>query len=94
MTNDQEPQINPSRKDKLRPAELLGFSGVLAIFATLIVLMTTKDIQFALIVLALVFIVVLVVVALVGLGMKPNPEDIEARRRLVDGEEPDSTPIP
>lgn len=82
MTNDQNPRLDPSKKDKLRPAELLGFSGVLALFAALIVLMATKDLQLAVIVLVLVFIIVLVVVALVGLGMKPNPEDIEARRSI------------
>lgn len=80
----EETPIEPSKKDKLKPLELVGFSAVLAVFATLIVLMTTKNLQLALIVLALVFIVTLMVVALIGLGIKPNPEDLEARQKLDD----------
>lgn len=84
MTQNENPKeaIVPSKKDKLKPLELVGFSAVLAVFATLIVLMGTRDIKLAAIVLGLVFILTLMVVALVGLGIKPNPEDLEARKSI------------
>lgn len=83
MTNEETPQpMTPSKKDRMRPAELLGFSGVLSIFAFLIILMSTRDVVLALICFVIAFIVCLVVVALAGLGMKPNAEDIEARKSI------------
>lgn len=88
MTHEEQHQpITPSKKDRLRPAELLGLSAVLSVFATLIILMATRDIQLALICFAIAFIVCLVVFALAGLGMKPNPEDIEARKSIDDAHE-------
>ena len=88
MTNEEPQQpITPSKKDRLRPAELLGFAGVLAVFAFLVVLMATRDPVLALIACGIAFIATVMVVALVGLGMKPNPEDEEARRRLERGED-------
>lgn len=87
MTNEEQPRdeaapVTPSKKDRLRPLELVGFSAVLAIFAGLIVLMGSRDIILTLIATGIGFIVALVLVALVGLGMKPNAEDLEARKRL------------
>lgn len=83
MTNEDTPQsITPSKKDRLRPAELLGFSAVLSVFATLVILMATRDVKLALICFGIAFIVCVVVVALAGLGMKPNAEDVEARKSI------------
>ncbi|HUH52902.1 MAG TPA: ABC transporter ATP-binding protein [Microbacteriaceae bacterium] len=84
MNQQDENPTKPSKKDRLRPLELVGFSAVLAIFATLVVLLATKDFRLAAIVLGLVFILTLMVVSLVGLGIKPNPEDLEARKSLDD----------
>lgn len=74
--------VTPSRKDRLRPLELVGFSAVLAIFAGLVVLLTTRDLVLALIFFGVAFIVVVMVVALIGLGGKPSAEDDEARKDL------------
>lgn len=74
--------VTPSRRDRLRPLELVGFSAVLAIFAGLVVLVTTRDIVLALIFLGVGFIVSVMMVALVGLGGKPSAEDDEARKDL------------
>ncbi|KAM9864880.1 hypothetical protein ACIFOC_02629 [Leucobacter aridicollis] len=74
--------MNPSRRDRLKPLELLGFSGVLAVFAGLIVLMASRSIVLALIFTAIAFIVSLLFVALLGLGGKPSDEDLEARKDL------------
>lgn len=65
----------PSRKDQIRPVELLSLSGGLALFSGLIVLMATRDIILTLIVLALVFIVVLVVLAMLTLAARPTGDE-------------------
>lgn len=79
--SEQDP-VTPSRRDRLRPLELVGFSTVLGVFAGLIVLMATRDWVLALIFLGVGFIVSVVMVALVGLGGKPSAEDLEARKDL------------
>ncbi|MGO3146988.1 MAG: ABC transporter ATP-binding protein [Leucobacter sp.] len=77
-----EQQTTPTRRDRLKPAELLGFSGVLAIFAGLVVLMASRQIVLTLVFTLIAFILSLVVVALLGLGGKPSEEDNEARKDL------------
>lgn len=77
----QEP-VNPTRRDRLRPLELIGFSVVLGVFAAAVVLGATRDIVIALIALGVGFIVSVMMVALVGLGGKPSQQDIEARKDL------------
>ena len=82
-SDQQNPQpITPTRRDRLRPLELVGFSAVLAVFAALIVLLTTRDITLTLIALGIAFIAALMMLALVGLGKKPTAEDVEAAKDL------------
>jgi len=84
---EQQP-VTPSRHDRLRPLELVGFAGGLAVFAGLVVLYVTQGWRtlegwgFAGIFAGIGFIVVLITVALLGLGGKPSSEDIEARKDL------------
>jgi len=86
--NPEPNQVNPSRRDRMRPAELLGFAAVLGIFAGLVVLFVLRDTSgmpafgTAGIVAGGVFIVVLLIVALLGLGGKPSAADLEARKDL------------
>ncbi|CAG7622513.1 ABC transporter ATP-binding protein [Leucobacter soli] len=80
--SDQQPEVTPSRRDRLRPLELLGFSGVLAVFAGLVVLMVTRDAVRTVIGVGIAFIVIVLVLALLGLGGKPSAEDVEARKDL------------
>ncbi|GAA1619076.1 ABC transporter ATP-binding protein [Leucobacter chromiireducens] len=86
MTQSPEPTpqdpVNPSRRDRLRPLELLVFATVLGVFAGLIVLLTTRDWVLGLIFLGIGFIVSVLMVALVGLGGKPSAEDEAARKDL------------
>lgn len=83
----QQPHT-PSRRDRLRPLELVGFSGVLAVFAALVVLLVLRtpdgvvDFARAGIVAGTVFIVSLLTLALIGLGGKPSEQDVEARKDL------------
>lgn len=72
----------PSRSARLKPLELLGFSGVLAVFAGLIVLMSSRSIVLTLIFAGVAFVVSLLFVAMIGLGGKRSAEDVEARKNL------------
>jgi hypothetical protein len=67
---------HPSRKDRLRPAELLILSGVMGIFTGLIVLMATRELYLAAIGLGVAFIVALVVLAMFSLSFKPNADEV------------------
>jgi len=84
---EQEPVV-PTRRDRLRPVELIGFAAVLAVFAGLIMLLVLRtgddvpDFARAGIVAGIVFIVVVLVLALLGLGGKPSQADLEARKDL------------
>ena len=62
----------PSRSDRLKPAELVGISGAMALFVALTILLTTREIVLSLIAFGITFIVALVVIAMLVLGMKPN----------------------
>ncbi|MFV0434606.1 MAG: ABC transporter ATP-binding protein [Leucobacter sp.] len=77
-----QPPVTPSRRDRLRPLELIGFSFVLGLFAGLIVLMATRNIVLSLVFFGVGFIASVLMVALVGLGGKPSQEDIDARKDL------------
>jgi len=87
---DQQGPVSPSRRDRLRPLELVGFAAVLAVFAGLVVLLVLRDdyglpdFAMAGIAAGIVFIIVSIVVALLGLGGKPSAEDLEARKDLKD----------
>lgn len=86
MTQSSEPEqqnpVTPSRRDRLRPLELIGFSAVLGVFAGLVVLGATRNIVLAGVFLGVAFIASVMMVALVGLGGKPSDEDLEARKDL------------
>ena len=62
----------PSRSEVLRPLELVGLAGVMAIFLGLVVLMSTREPLLALVGFGITFIVALVVIAMLVLNMKPN----------------------
>ncbi|QJU55449.1 hypothetical protein SCB71_20795 [Herbiconiux sp. KACC 21604] len=62
----------PSRRDRLKPVELLVLSGILALFVGLTVLLSTREIVLSLIFFGIAFIVVLVVMAMFSLSIKPN----------------------
>lgn len=81
-TDPQKAPIQPTRRDRLKPLELLGFSAVLSLFAALIVLGTTRNITLTLVTFGLAFIICVMTVALIGLGGKPSAADEEARRDL------------
>lgn len=81
----------PSRRDRLRPLELVGLSFVLALFAGLVVLMSTRNIEIAGIALGIAFIGSLVGLAMLTLATKPNRTelgDLEEQNRHDDPDRP------
>ncbi|WP_022901398.1 hypothetical protein [Humibacter albus] len=65
----------PSLRDRMRPAEFVGMSAVLALFVGLIVLLSTREPLLALVFFGVAFIVTLVVIALFVLGSKPDEDE-------------------
>lgn len=69
---------NPSRREKLRPGELVGLAAVVAVFIGLVTFMVTRDLFLSLIFLGVTFVVDLVVLAMLMLAVTPNkPTDGE-----------------
>ena len=66
----------PERRDRTRPAELLGLSAVIAAFVGVVALISTRDLVLALIALGATFILVLVIIATLALTVSP-PSDVE-----------------
>lgn len=81
-SSESKDPVVPSRRERLRPLELVGFSGVLALFAGLVVLMATREIVLSSVAAGAAFIVTLVTVALIGLGGEPSDDDVTARKDL------------
>ncbi|MDP4334260.1 hypothetical protein Q7F20_12850 [Curtobacterium sp. A7_M15] len=65
----------PSRRDRLRPVELLGISAIVAVFTGLVVLLATRELQLAAIFLGIAFIVVVVVLAMLQLASTSDQDD-------------------
>ncbi|WP_267422465.1 MULTISPECIES: hypothetical protein [unclassified Curtobacterium] len=66
---------NPSRRDRMRPVELLGISAIIAVFTGLVVLLSTREVMLALIFLGVAFIVVVVVLAMLQLASTSDQDD-------------------
>ena len=62
----------PTRKDVMRPFELLGIAGAIAVFCGLIILATTRDLLVTAIGFGVIFILALLTLALLALVMKPG----------------------
>jgi predicted anti-sigma-YlaC factor YlaD len=68
----------PSARITLRPAELVGLAGIVAVFVALITLMVTRELIFSLIVLGGAFVLGLITLAMLMLAVTPNrPADGE-----------------
>jgi uncharacterized membrane protein len=76
----------PTWRERLRPLELLIISGILGVFAGLIVLMGTRQAILAFIFAGLAFIVSLVGLAMLALSSAPSSEeqdDLDDQNRSV-----------
>jgi VIT1/CCC1 family predicted Fe2+/Mn2+ transporter len=65
----------PSKRDRTRPAELLGLSGVIAVFVALVVMLSSRDLLLAVIALGATFILTLVILATLALTVDASPEE-------------------
>ncbi|WP_200919588.1 hypothetical protein [Frondihabitans sp. Leaf304] len=70
----------PTRRERVRPAELLGLSAVFGLFTGLIVLLATREINLAGIFLCIAFIVGVVILAMLALAAKPNDAELHEIR--------------
>jgi uncharacterized membrane protein YkgB len=68
--------VSPNKRDRTRPAEILGLSGIFALFAGLVVLMSTRDWMLGLIFAGIAFIVSLVVIAMLVLAIRPDKNEL------------------
>ncbi|KZX22067.1 hypothetical protein [Rathayibacter tanaceti] len=68
--------FQPTRKDRLRPLELIGFSAVMAVFVGVVVLLSTREPVVALLSFGITFIIVLVAIAMFSLTFKPDDAEI------------------
>ncbi|GAA1694362.1 hypothetical protein GCM10009792_13040 [Microcella alkalica] len=74
----------PRRRESLRPAELIGFAAVIALFAGGTIFAVTRDIALAAIVLGATFVIDLIVISMLMLAITPN--------KPMDGERAPDTP--
>lgn len=65
----------PTRRDRTRPAELLGIAAVIAVAVGVITYFGTRDLLIALEVLGVAFIVTVVVFAMMLLAVSPRRGD-------------------
>ena len=69
--------LEPTRRDRFLPVELLGISLGLGVFVGLIVLIGTREFILAGIALGVAFILALVLMALFALAFKPTAAEVE-----------------
>jgi hypothetical protein len=65
----------PSRRDRTKPIELLGLSGVFALFVAVVVAISSRDLMLAVISLGAGFIASIVVLATLALTVDASPEE-------------------
>lgn len=65
----------PSRRDRFRPAELIGLSLAVAVFGGLVTLLSTRDLALALIAFGIIFILTLMTIALLVMALKPDADE-------------------
>lgn len=62
----------PTRRDKLRPMEYVMLSGLLALFAGLVVLMVTRDFLWMFMAAGVAFVIITITIAMLMLAVAPN----------------------
>ncbi len=79
----------PTRRDRMKPLELVVISLIVGVFGGLIVLMSTRELMLSLISFGISFIVSLIVIAMLVLGAKPNKAELldieEQNKAVLDG---------
>ena len=78
----------PTRRDRLRPVELILLAGVLSIVGGLVVLMVSRDLKFMFIIIGISFVVILVLMATFVLLAKPNKTELADIEELSAEDQP------
>ena len=68
--------MTASRRDRMRPFEVIGLAVIVAVFTGIVVISTTRNITLAAIWLGVAFIAMLVVSATVVLMIQPKKEEL------------------
>ena len=68
--------VSPNKRDRTRPAEMLGLSGIFGVFTGIVVFMSTRDWMLGLIFAGIAFIVSLVVIAMLALAIRPDKNEL------------------
>ena len=66
----------PTKRERLKPLELLLISGLMGLFTGLIVLMSSRDLILSATWFGLTFIITVVVMAMFVLAAKPNKNEL------------------
>jgi hypothetical protein len=75
-TKRTEQTDGPTRRDRMRPVELLGLAGAVGVFAGLVVGLSTREWILAAIFFGAIFIVSLVVLAMLSLAATSPDENL------------------
>ncbi len=77
--SDEQPQHNPTRRQKTRPAELLGLAAFFGIVTGAVVLMATRQWTISLVFAGVAFIITLLTFAtlLISVGARMNQERVD-----------------
>ena len=79
----------PTRRDRMRPVELLGLAGAIGVFAGLVVGLTTREWILAAVFFGVIFIVSLVVLAMLSLAAISPDEMLPGQDGdRIDGDQP------
>ena len=85
----REPRVigtsRSQRRERLRPAELVIFALVLAVFVGVIVILALRNPLYALIAFGVSFIVALVGLAMFALGSRPDEDELRDLREQDEG---------
>ena len=85
----KERSAAPTRRDRMRPLELLGLAGAIGVFAGLVVGLATREWGLAAIFFGVIFIVSLVVLAMLSLAATSPDEKLPGQDEdRPDGERP------
>lgn len=79
---EESREVQPSRRDSVKPFELVAFSAILAVFTAVVIIIVTDDLRLMAIYAGIAFIASLMVLALLALTIRPSTEDQEARARM------------
>ena len=66
----------PTKRERLKPFELVGIAGLLGLFTGLTVLMSSRDLILSATWFGLTFIIAVVVLAMFVLAAKPNKNEL------------------